>query len=51
MNIAFETLVLIDQPYVSDTLQTTIRDQSLPVVDTPAARSMGLMEGALLMLV
>ena len=46
MNIAFETLVLIDQPYVSDTLQTTIRDQSLPVVDTPAARSMGLMDGA-----
>ncbi len=45
MSLAFETLILIDQPYVSAALQATIVDQALPVVDTPAAREMGLLVG------
>ena len=38
-------MFFIDQPYVSNFLKETLREYSLPVVNTTAAQSLGLLEG------
>ncbi len=38
-------MFLVDYPYISDFLRRTLRDHALPVVDTPAARQLNLLEG------
>ncbi len=38
-------MFLVDFPYISDFLRRTLRDHAIPVVNTPAARQLGLLEG------
>lgn len=41
-------MFFIDKPYVSDFFKKTVRDNNIPVVDTDAARQLGLYEGTTL---
>jgi hypothetical protein len=42
-------MFLVDQPYLSDFLKHTLREYAIPVVNTPAARGMGLLPGTVLL--
>jgi len=38
-------MFFVDRPYVSDFFKTTVKEHGIPVVDTPAAREIGLLPG------
>ncbi len=42
-------MFLVDFPYISDFLRKTLRDHAIPVVDTPAARRLDLLDGTRLL--
>ncbi len=42
-------MFLIDKPYISDLFKATVRDNKIPVIATPAASDLGLIEGTVLL--